>query len=121
MLERRRHTRTKTPHGRVWLAGPYRCWCNLIDAGNGGVRIEVHGPLEPRTRATVYRAFGEKLGPGRPGTIVHANGRMAGIRYELEEHVDRRAALRHVTRGISAWISGPIITPASVLDMSSTG
>ena len=120
MMERRRHRRVK-PRGRVWVAAPYRCWAAIRDASDGGLAIVVPRSMRTGSRVIVYRSVGNGLGPGRLSTVQHAHGDHVGIAYDREESAERRGALRHATRSLSARISGAVATLATVLDLSASG
>src|SRR5687768_5329279 len=85
MLDRRRRPRRKIWRGRLWLAGRWQRWVELLDSSEGGARIALPGDgLEPGELVLVHRAMGVLLGRGRAACVVHVTGMSAGLRYELD-------------------------------------
>ena len=126
MRERRRTPRTRAGY-RVWLAPPHERWALLLDVGRDGLRI-ASGGLRVGSTLVVRRELGDGLSEARVAEVVHSDGHRAGLRYLLDQPADhhracqdRRAALRIATHGLTAWISGPVQTPAVVRDVSATG
>src|SRR5262249_35432129 len=114
--------RTKSHRDRAWVGAPLRRWTEILDTSNGGIRLLLpEGALGLGWPITVYRLHGARLGPGHVGTVVHNQGRSIGIRYVRDLALERRKALRHTTQGISAVVSGPVETPASLRNLSSSG
>jgi hypothetical protein len=85
MSDRRRWPRRKIWRGRLWLAGRWQRWVELLDSSDGGARISLPGAgLEPGEPVIVHTALGEFLGRGRAGRVVHVTGMSAGLRYDLD-------------------------------------
>jgi len=121
MKERRLSRRHRPQRARVWLAAPVRCWAALVDVSNGGLRIKTQRAMTLGQKLAVYREWGGGLGPGREATVVYREGLVLGLSYAIAESADRRGALRHPTRGVSARIVEPVEAAAEVIDMSATG
>ena len=121
MLERRSWKRTHWQRGRVWVGAPIHRWAQALDASNGGIRLVAPEGVGMGCTITIYLLDGNELGPGRAGTVVHKHGRSVGIEFARHLAMERRGALRRDTRGIRAWLSGPVETLASVRNLSATG
>lgn len=125
MQERRRAPRTRAAY-RVWLAPPHERWVQAVDTSRDGLSVAAAG-LRVGATLVVRRELAVGLSEARVAEVIHVDGDRAGLRYlfaepaELRGCRDRRSAMRIATHGLTAWISGPVHTPAVVRDVSATG